>query len=299
MTPRRSHDPRRLIAVLALHGGLLVTALVSGVACAAQDTGAWPSRVLLTNDDGIEAPGIRALAGILARDAEVYLVAPAGNRSGSGGYLSLLSRPLSVAESPAAALAGVWSVDGFPADAVLWGVRGLLADTPPDLVISGINDSPNAGDAWLVSGTIGAARTAAFLGIPALAVSGYDPDDSVAVRQTAEWVAQLVRSPLVRALEPGDYLLVNMPPVRADEVTGIVFAPLDLEFLDLGVRPDEEVPGQWRFRWGRADAPTPGGDWAALRRTEIVLTPMRIGEASPAGHLEALLDSVPPVRPRP
>jgi 5'-nucleotidase len=294
MTPGRSIGPRRGLLSLVLAGGIVGLAPLSGGACAGQDVSAWPARVLMTNDDGIDTPGIRALAAELARTSDVYVVAPEGNRSGSGGFISMISRPMTVVEVPDSTLAGVWSVDGFPADAILWGVRTLFTDAPPDLVISGINDSPNASDAWLVSGTIGAARTAAFLGIPALAVSGYDPEDSVSVRQAAEWVARLARSPLVRALEPGDYLLVNMPRQRIEDVTGVVVAPLDLAFLDPGVTPLEEAPGQWRFRWEPGSEPAAGGDVDALRHAEIVLTPLRIGETVPAGRFEALLDSIPP-----
>lgn len=294
MTIERSIPPLRALLSLVLAGAIAALAPLSSGGCAAQDAPAWPARVLMTNDDGIDTPGIRALAEELARASDVYVVAPEGNRSGSGGFISMISRPMTVVEVPDSTLAGVWSVDGFPADAVLWGVRTLFPDAPPDLVISGINDSPNASDAWLVSGTIGAARTAAFLGIPALAVSGYDPEDSVSVREAAEWVARLARSPVVRALRPGDYLLVNMPRRRIEDVAGVVIAPLDLPFIDPGVTPLQEAPGQWRFRWEPGAEPAEGGDVDALRRAEIVLTPMRIGEALPPGRFEALLDSIAP-----
>jgi len=81
-----------------------------------------------------------------------------------------------------------------------------------------------------------------------------------------------------------------------EDVTGVVVAPLDLTFLDPGVSPLEEAPGQWRFRWERGGEPAEGGDVEALRRAEIVLTPMRIGESLSPGRFEALLDSIPPPR---
>lgn len=238
----------------------------------------WPASVLMTNDDGLDTPGIRALAEKLADDVEVYVVAPAGNRSGTGNYVSSLHEPMSVVEADwGAGFAGVYAVGANPADGIVWGLEGLLAESPPDLVISGINDGANAGSAWITSGTIGAARMAAFMGVPAVAVSGYDDEDPVAVDQVAAWLSEFVRGAMVRALRPGEYLLVNMPRIRMEDVKGVVVAPLDLGFLRMGVQRDDEFD-VWVSRIGTTGEMDPDGDWAALREGKIVITPMRVGE---------------------
>ena len=256
----------------------------------------WPTSVLMTNDDGVDTPGIRALAETLAGRSDVYVAAPAGDRSGTGNYMSSFHEPMTVIEVDwGARFGGVYAVGANPADGVLWGLDALLADDPPDLVISGINDGANAGSAWLFSGTIGAARMAAFLGIPAVAISGYDDEDPVAVAQVASWLDEFIRGPLVRALQPGEYLLVNMPRMRMEDVKGVVVAPLDLGFLEMAVQRDDEFD-VWTSRFGTSGEMDPAGDWAALREGKIVITPMRVGEMLDLERFRDLAEGLPDPR---
>src|SRR5690349_17475537 len=122
-------------------------------------------RILISNDDGYLAPGIIALADVLAPIAEIVVVAPDSNRSGSSNSLTL-DRPLRVYR----AQNGFYSVNGTPSDCVHVALTGIL-DERPDLVVSGINQGQNMGDDTLYSGTVAAATEGFLFGIPAIAFS--------------------------------------------------------------------------------------------------------------------------------
>ena len=125
--------------------------------------------MLLTNDDGIRAEGIRVLAEAVKGIGEVSVVAPDGERSAIAQAITL-DRPLYAEPWPKEGEAFGWAVSGTPADCVKIGVRKLLPE-PPDLVLSGINLGPNAGISVLYSGTVSAASEALILGLPAIAFS--------------------------------------------------------------------------------------------------------------------------------
>jgi 5'-nucleotidase len=114
-----------------------------------------------------------------------------------------------------------WALDGYPADCVVFALAGPLADSPPDLVVSGINGGANLADDWFGSGTIGAARTAAYLGVPAIAVSGIDDDDPDALEAAVDWVLRLARSGVMREVTPPSYLTISLPVGPPSEITGI------------------------------------------------------------------------------
>jgi 5'-nucleotidase len=161
--------------------------------------------LLLTNDDGVHAPGLRALAEALQALAEVRVVAPDREVSACSQALTL-KHPLRADEIAT----GVHAVDGTPADCVNLALVKLLPRRP-DLVISGINRGANLGDDVFYSGTVGGAREGVFFGLPALAVS-------LAARAehdfgpAAELVAALVPRVLERGLPPRTLLNVNVPP---------------------------------------------------------------------------------------
>ncbi len=131
--------------------------------------------ILLVNDDGIEAPGLRALAEALSELPGVRLavVAPMKNRTGSGTAIEF--GPLTVLEHTPIAGWPAWMVDGSPLDAVSVGVQGLFPEGPPRLVVSGINQGLNLGTMAMHSGTVGAAIRSVLIGVPALAVSCQTP----------------------------------------------------------------------------------------------------------------------------
>ncbi len=159
-----------------------------------------------------------------------------------------------------------------------------MRDDPPDLVISGVNPGPNLSDDWNLSGTVGGARMAAFLGVPAIAVSGYPADDPETLAAVGRWVVALARSRLVRELEPGGYLTVSVPRVAASEIRGATITrrgprpwALELE-RDAGAK-GESGREHWDLRFvPRAVTPAPGTDTFAYSENRIAVVLMRVDE---------------------
>ncbi len=182
----------------------------------------WPKRVLITNDNGIEDVKIIELAQEFSKVAETYVVAPMEDRSGSTHYLTAMQRGSLIAERRHIG-EGIhaYAVNGYPADCILIALTGIMRDNLPDLVISGINGGPNLGPDWLFSGTVGAARVASFAGIPGVAVSGLDDGINGAGDAVNAWVVRLAQSPLVRNLEPLQYITVSIPRVSPQEIKGV------------------------------------------------------------------------------
>jgi 5'/3'-nucleotidase len=186
-------------------------------------------RILVTNDDGVESPGIQALAAALAADGhELLVVAPSGERSGSGAAIGRLHRsgPIACTDVEWPHLPGVTvhAIDAPPAAAVYAGLVGAFGPGP-DVVASGINPGANTGHLVLHSGTVGAALTAAALGVPALAVSlawgdSFEWDTAAAIAAAAiGWVATPGRDgPRV--------LNLNVPNVAPADVAGVREASL-------------------------------------------------------------------------
>jgi 5'-nucleotidase len=167
------------------------------------------STIMLTNDDGYDAAGLQALVKALAGLGELYVAAPSQNQSGAGHSITIAD-PIYVLERRQPEIVAGWAIDGRPATCARLALDSLLPRRP-DLVVSGINRGENLGSAVYLSGTLGAAREAAFSAIPAIAVSmgGNDPADFA---RTARYVRQLVED--LRAknlLQPGFFLNVNAP----------------------------------------------------------------------------------------
>lgn len=218
---RASISPLLLLGHAA---SLVLLLLLAGAAAAdAPDT---TLRILITNDDGIEAPGIRVLRAALAREGHrLIVVAPSANRSGASVSITT-SGSIGIREVEP----DVWSVDGTPADCARLAATRIL-DEPADLAVSGINFGQNVGLGTISSGTVGAAISATGLGIPAIAISqAVDPRD---VRNTvryypdaAAFVVELVR---ILAANRGDgpilpdgvTLNVNHPPLHHAQLNGV------------------------------------------------------------------------------
>lgn len=189
-------------------------------------------RILLTNDDGYDSAGLAAVGDALrGAGHEVLVVAPLGQRSGSGMKITLGDLPL-VEQSP-----GVWSVDASPADAVSLGLLHVMKDAPPDLVVSGANFGQNLGNNVFISGTVGGAMMAALNGIPAIAVSvGIDleemhaePERFPSTRQAFPGAAAFVVGLIERLLgdrddgllPAGHILNVNYPALARAQMAGV------------------------------------------------------------------------------
>ena len=243
-------------------------------------------RILITNDDGINAPGLKVLEAIAAEFAgdtgEVWTVAPAFEQSGVAHCISY-AHPFMLTELGPRRFAA----EGAPADCVLAALYEVMTDTPPDLVLSGVNRGNNAGENVMYSGTIGAAIEASLQGLPAIALSQFygpanaqadNPFEAAAVHGT-----KVVRDLLDRApWDQSDYPLfynVNFPPVPAADVTGTaVTAQGRRPGTKFSVTAQTSPTGR-RFLWAQggpqAVASAPGTDVAANLDGKITITPMR------------------------
>lgn len=254
-------------------------------------------RILITNDDGINAPGLAVLSGIAEElagpDGEVWCVAPAFEQSGVGHCISY-THPTMIAELGPRRFAA----EGSPADCVLAGLHDILP-APPDLVLSGVNRGNNAAENTLYSGTIGAAIEAALQGLPAIALSQYYgpgnadlPDPFAAAR--AHGVATVRKLLDAAPWDAGaDYRLfwnVNFPPVPAEAVRGLKVAAQGYRTETFfGVEAATSPSGR-KFLWvkgGPQHRPTaPGTDAAVNLGGYISVTPMRC-DLTAHDHLEA------------
>jgi len=173
--------------------------------------------ILVTNDDGIAAPGLTALAGALAALGRVVVIAPERDNSAASHSLTM-RRPLLVREDGPDRFA----IDGTPADCVIVGV-GKLLTTRPTLVVSGINPGPNLGDDISYSGTVSAAIEATMMGIPALAFSLAGGDGKDSFGPAAAFAARLAGMVLAQGLPPDTLLNVNVPSRPAPAIKGVRF----------------------------------------------------------------------------
>ncbi|MCX7015301.1 MAG: 5'/3'-nucleotidase SurE, partial [Candidatus Sumerlaeota bacterium] len=187
-----------------------------------EGAGDSPARpfVLLTNDDGIDAEGLRAMAAALAPHADLLIVAPNTECSAQGHAISVL-KDMDLVPRPRAGERWGWGLCGTPADCVKVALTMLAGGRKVDLVISGINRGQNAGINILYSGTVAAAREAAILGLPAIAVSLYYQEEDRTPFATAARVGvevfQMVRR---HGLPPGVMLNVNVPPLAYERLRG-------------------------------------------------------------------------------
>ncbi len=195
--------------------------------------------LLLVNDDGIYAQGIRTLAGALSREHCVYVVAPHTEMSGTAHAVSF-HRHLHYTRLELVEGAQCYALTGTPADCSKFGLEYLFADRKIDCVISGINDGYNLGSDVIYSGTVNAALEAAMLGVPAIAVSQADGLRDFAY--SADFIARNL-SDLCRIL-PADgarILSINIPSDRAEEIAGVRFVKVGTRkysdrYLDEGLR---------------------------------------------------------------
>jgi len=205
----------RPIAALAA-AALLVSPAVA--AAKAPKTTVKPIHVLVTNDDGVAAPGIDAVVRAVAKrpKVKVTVVAPATNQSGTGGKVTAGTLTAKAARTKSGVKAV--AVNGTPADSVRYALEHTLKRSKPDLVISGVNEGANLGPFIDLSGTVGAARAAAQRGLPALATSqGFGPrvDYASGVKQTVAWF-DAHRAKLAR----GTVFNLNTPSCTAGAVRG-------------------------------------------------------------------------------
>ena len=238
-----------------------------------------PFRILLTNDDGVRAPGVLAVALALRGQAELTIAAPTENQSGKGHSITT-SDPIFVDTITLAPDLPAYSLQTTPASCVKVAV-GALMTQKPDMVVSGINRGYNLGTVTYVSGTVGAAREAALMGIPAIAASlAVEESD---YKPAAEIVRQVVEMVRRNGLEPGSFLNVNVPAGAAGAINGI---QLTRQSRLSGVERFEEQksPRNRRFFWSVWNEPAgdaEGTDVWAVEHGHAAVTPLRVGEFDP------------------
>ncbi len=230
--------------------------------------------ILLTNDDGIHAPGLWAMAEALKTVGDVTVVAPDREQSGVGASISLSKAlrmhrlPFSMDEIP------TYTVEGTPGDAVILGLAHAMRDSPADLVVSGVNAGHNTGPECFLSGTVGAAWHARMRGIPAFAVSAFSlegPNFEIGARFAAV-LADLVH----RGLVPGDLLYnVNTPKCAVHEVRGVQLTRPALRTFADEVREEQDGLGKalYHLIYKRENQKLGRGtDFWAVRRHFIAVT---------------------------
>ncbi len=228
--------------------------------------------ILLSNDDGYLAPGLRILAETLAQHHTISVVAPERNCSGASNSLTL-ERPLRTQRADN----GFYFINGTPTDCVHLAITGLL-DEEPDMVVSGINAGANMGDDVLYSGTVAAAMEGRSLGLPALAVSmnSYEPMHfETAARAAAEFIEQLEHRPLAH----NTILNMNVPNVPWDEIRGQRATRLGNRHKSEGVIKQLDPRGEMMY-WvgppGAAQDAGEGTDFHAVEHNYISVTPLQI-----------------------
>jgi 5'-nucleotidase len=236
-------------------------------------------RILLTNDDGVHAPGLAILEEIARSFTDdIFIVAPETDQSGVAHSLSL-NDPLRLREIGERR----YAVRGTPTDCVIMGVRKIMADAKPDLILSGVNRGQNVAEDVTYSGTIAAAIEGTLIGAPSIALSqAYGGEGHKGIR----WDCGRAHAPAVvekilkQGVPPGVLLNVNFPHCGPDEVAGIAVTTQgkrDTELLRIEERSDGRGnPYYWlMFKRGRF-TPEAGTDIEALAAKKISITPLRL-----------------------
>ncbi|MCY2942235.1 MAG: 5'/3'-nucleotidase SurE [Planctomycetota bacterium] len=235
-------------------------------------------RILLTNDDGIYAPGLRALRLELQKIGTVEVVAPATEQSATGHSVTL-NNPIVVQEIYDEKMARIgWAVEGRPADCVKLALRELLG-YKPDLIVSGLNAGSNAGINVLYSGTVAAAIEGAFFGITSIACSlEYTKPRPMDFNTGAGLARQIVEQIINKKPAPGALFNVNIPSLENGPVLGVRVAPQNTSTYEECFDKRTDPRGRTYF-WLGADFtcpnPTPETDTAALRDRFITVTPLQ------------------------
>ena len=236
-------------------------------------------RILISNDDGIAANGIRVLTKALSADHEVYVVAPDRERSAAGHSLTLHT-PLRVEELESISGAKrTWVTTGTPGDCVKIGINAILSDNEkPDLVISGINHGPNLGADILYSGTVSCAMEGAMMGIPSIAVSLASMEcDYEDFQHTGKFINSLLKHLKDFKFPPKTILNVNVPALDVDDIAGITITELGRKMFTDNYEKRVDPRGKTYYWMAGELISEPEGantDIAAVRNNKISITPV-------------------------
>jgi 5'-nucleotidase len=236
--------------------------------------------ILVTNDDGILAPGLLALTKEMRRMGEVSVLAPDHNWSASG-HVKTMHRPLRVKEAILADGSSAWASDGAPSDCVALGLLGFIPEKI-DLVVSGINPNANIGHDVTYSGTVTAAMEAAIGGVPGIAFSLHAPEefqDALDYAPAARIAYRIVAAIVLNNKLPNLVLNVNIPYLPDEQIKGILVTRQGLRVYN--DRLDRRLDPRGRpYYWIGGDAPTAipdeGTDFGALEQGYVSITPLNL-----------------------
>lgn len=229
--------------------------------------------ILISNDDGVSAPGLVILARTLAQIANITVVAPDRNRSGASNSLTL-DNPLRIKHLEN----GFISVEGTPTDCVHFALTGLLKETP-DLIVAGINAGANLGDDVIYSGTVAAAMEGRFLGLPSMAVSLVCNSNPMHYATAAEVTKQLVLRLEAQQLPPKSILNINVPDIPINEIKEFSVTRLGTRHNSEPIIPDVDPRGNTIYWIGPSGAEQDGGigtDFYAINHNEVSITPLQL-----------------------
>jgi 5'-nucleotidase len=236
--------------------------------------------ILVTNDDGVQAPGLLALAAQLSKVGQVTILAPDTNWSASG-HVKTMHRPLRTWPTHLVDGMVATACDGAPSDCVALALLGLVRD-PVDLVVSGINPSANLGHDVTYSGTVTAAMEAAIAGLPGMAVSLDSPSDTaqpIDFSAAAEVARSLAAHIKGQGLSKGIFLNVNVPYRPFDQLRGIQVTRQGLSvYRDALVKRSDPRGRPYYWIGGEAPSgvPEPGTDFWALSEGWVSVTPLQL-----------------------
>lgn len=231
------------------------------------------ARILVSNDDGIHAPGLKVLERVArSLSKDVWVIAPEAEQSGASHGLTL-RRPLPVHKIGPRRFA----VGGTPSDCVLMAVKHIIMDRAPDLVLSGVNRGANLGEDVFYSGTVAAAREAALLGIPSMAFSQVRKGETLHWKTAEKFAPEVIRR-LYAGTWPQTILMnVNFPPVPPQDVTGIKVAPQGRRLEHTQVKMAKDPYGRdvlWIGDFPTDDPTDPKTDLGAILERMVSVTPL-------------------------
>ncbi len=234
-------------------------------------------RILLTNDDGVHAPGLLALKRALEAVADVIVVAPDRPRSASGHSITL-HKPLRITQVDLIGGGTGWASNGTPSDCVTLGFD-VVMEGRADLVFSGINAGPNLGWDLTYSGTVSAAMEGAILGVPAVAISIAGDQPPFEYDTAAAFAVKLTRAILEHGLEPWTLLNVNVPAIPKERIAGVAITHQGrTQYVDRIDRRTDPWgrPYYWLCGNLKEDDPDPGSDVHAVLNGYISVTPVHL-----------------------
>ncbi|MGI1998544.1 5'/3'-nucleotidase SurE [Shewanella frigidimarina] len=241
--------------------------------------------ILVSNDDGVRAPGIIALTHALSEFAQVLTVAPDRNCSGASNSLTL-TNPLRINNLDN----GYISVNGTPTDCVHLAIR-QLCQTEPDIVVSGINAGANMGDDTLYSGTVAAAMEGRFLGLPAIAVSLVGKS-LIHYDTAAIFAAKIVKGLLEHPISRDQILNVNVPDLPLAQIKGIKVTRLGARHKAEGMIKTQDPAGKdiyWLGPVGSEQDAGEGTDFGAVAAGYVSITPLTV-DLTAYNQLDGLAD---------